>query len=283
MTTGRFFTIIFSFPDNGVGRSANGQTNGRASILNKASNLAINTADKFGVGSGLLGTGLSLLSKEIGLKENNMLRYPAEDIKWLVKGINLPNMKLADGEQILNSGNGMLGSYALPGMGSVEPESNSFSLDMIPTVESPIENFFTPWLEEVMSMRNNANVPFRRANVFIHVYNENLFTKNAKLGALGGAISQAGDLFNEVNVKYTYKLSGAYPNFCDTPNLSHEQVMDTRSVGLSFNKIEVFGNPIANAAIEGIKSLPGGETLASGGRGIADRLKRFTPGGSLNF
>lgn len=280
ISTGRFFTIIFSFPDNGVGASG--------SFLNNASNAVINTADKFGVGSGLLGTGLSLLSKEIGLKENNMLRFPQEDIKWLVKNINLPNMKLPDTETVLNSGNGFFGSYVIPGMGGVEPESNSFSIDLIPTVESPIENFFTPWLEEVMSMRNGSNVPFRRANIFIHVYNENLFTRNNNLGKVGDILSSAGDLFNEINVKYTYKLSGAYPNFCDTPNLSHENAMDNRSVGLSFNKIEVYGNPIANAAINAIKGIPtipgtgiSGADAVSGGRGLIDRVKRFTPGGSL--
>lgn len=290
MSTGRFFTIIFSFPDNGVDLSKYGVNDGLAQTIKGAGDAALNFADKFGVGSGLLGTGLSLLSQEIGLTENNMMRFPNEDIKWLVKGINLPNMKLSDTEVALNGGTGSFGTYVFPGMGSVEPESNSFSLDIIPTVESPIENFFMPWMEEVASMRNFANVPFRRANVFIHVYNENLFTRNSKLGKIGNILNSAGDLFNEVNVKYTYKLSGAYPTFCDTPNLSHEGLMDNRSIGFSFNKIEYFGNPIVNGvtdAIKGIPKIPGtnisGASAVSGGRSLADKLKRFSPGGSLNF
>lgn len=289
MMTGRFFTIIFSFPDNGLDLSKYGVAAGAAKTIKSAADNVLNAADRFGVGSGLLGTGLSLLSAEIGLKENNMLRFPEEDIKWLVKGVNLPNMKISDGEVILNASNGMPGSYIMPGTGSVEPESNNFSLDMIPTVESPIENFFSPWMEEVMSMRNNADVPFRRANVFIHVYNENLFTRNSKLGKVGNIISQAGDLFDEVNVKYTYKLSGVYPNFVDTPNLSHEAAMDNRAVGFSFNKIEYFGNPIVNGVLNGVKNIDNiagtgisGQQVVAGGRGLIDKVKKFTPGGSAN-
>jgi hypothetical protein len=288
MTTGRMFAITFSFPNNGLDLTKYGVNDGAATNFKKGADAAIGFADKFGLGSGILGTGLSLLSQEIGLAENNMLRFPQEDIKWLVKGINLPNMKSAD-DIVLNGSNGQFGSFVMPGMGSVEPESNTFSLDMIPTVESPVENFFMPWLEEVMSMRNFANVPFRRANVFIHVYNENLFTRNSKLGKVGNVIKQAGDLFNEVNVKYTYKLSGVYPNFCDTPNLSHETAMDNRSVGFSFNKIEVFGNPIVNGVLDTIKGIPqipgtniSGAQAVTGGRGLIDKVKRFAPGGSLS-
>lgn len=293
MTTGRFFTVIFSFPDNGVQIGPSSSETQRSlnvkSAFNAGTNAIVNYADKLGVGSGLLGTGLALLNREIGLTENNMLRFPMEDIHWLVKGINLPNIKISDGEQVLNSGNGNFGSYIIPGMGGVEPESNNFSLDLIPTVESPIENFFMPWLEEVMSMRNDSNVPFRRANVFVHVYNENLFARNAKLGKAGNLISQAGELFNEINVKYTYKLSGVYPNFCDTPNLSHEGMMDNRSVGFSFNKIEYYGNPLVNGAMEALKGVDNvlgtglsGQQVLSGGRSLTDKVKRFTPGGSLS-
>lgn len=290
VATGRYFTILFSFPDSTEDLSQFGVTGSASNAFKNASSGALKFADKYGVGSGLLGTGLSLLSSEIGLTENNMLRFPQEDIKWLVKGINLPNIKIPDGETLLNGSNGSYGSYAIPGMGSIEPESNTFSLDLIPTVESPIENYFMPWMEEVMSMRNGANVPFRRANVFVHVYNENLFTRNSKLGKVGNIINQAGDLFNEINVKYTYKLSGVYPNFCDTPNLSHESTMDNRSVGFTFNKIEYYGNPIVNGVTEAVKSIPNipgtnisGESLVTSGRSLVDKVKRFTPGGSLNF
>lgn len=293
MTTGRFFTVIFSFPDNAaqIGPSASDtqKSLNLKNAFNSRVSAAVNYADKLGVGSGILGTGLAMLNKEIGLTENNMLRFPMEDIHWLVKSINLPNIKISDGETILNSSNGNFGSYVFPGMGSVEPESNTFSLDLIPTVESPIENFFTPWLEEVMSMRNPGNVPFRRANVFVHVYNENLFTRNSKLGKVGNIINQAGELFNEINVKYTYKLSGVYPNFCDTPNLSHEGMMDNRSVGFSFNNIEYYGNPLVNGAMEALKGVNNvlgtglsGQQVLSSGRSLTDKVKRFTPGGSLN-
>lgn len=288
MTTGRFFTVVFSFPDNGILLTKYVQ-NRAAARAEVGINNALNKIGNLGLGSGLLGTGAALLSEEVGLTENNMLRFPTEDLHWLVKGINLPNMKISDGEQILNSGTGNFGSYVVPGMGSVEPESNTFSLDLIPTVESPIENFFTPWMEEVMSMRNGSDVPFRRANVFVHVYNENLFARNAKLGKVGNLLNQAGDLFNEVNVKYTYKLSGVYPNFCDTPNLSHETQMDNRSVGFSFNKIEYFGNPLVNGAMEALKGVDNvlgtglsGQQVLSGGRTLVDKVKRFTPGGSLS-
>lgn len=292
MATGRYFTIIFSFPDNSYGSTdrtgPDGGPQGFSQTFNQIGNTAINFADNLGVGSGLLGTGLALLSKEIGLDENNMIRFPMEDIHWLVKGINLPNMKIADGETILNSGSSQFGTYTIPGMGVVEPESNTFSLDLIPTIESPIENFFMPWMEEVMSMRTGGNVPFRRANVFVHVYNENTFARNSKLGSIGNVLNSAGDLFNEINVKYTYKLSGVYPNFCDTPNLSHETAMDNRSVGFSFNKIEYYGNPLVNGAMGALKNIskiPGtdisGQQVLNGGRTLADKLRRFTPGGSL--
>lgn len=284
MTTGRFFSIVFSFPDNGYDVKVPGTSTTTGNAINKV----INFADNLGIGSGLLGTGLALLSKEIGLDSNNMIRFPMEDIQWLVKGINLPNMKIAEGEITLNSGGSQFGTYIIPGMGVVEPESNTFSLDMIPTVESPIENFFIPWMEEVMSMNTGGKVPFRRANVFIHVYNENIFTKNSKLGKVGNLISQAGNLFDEINVKYTYKLSGVYPNFCDTPNLSHESAMDNRSVGFSFNKIEYYGNPLVNGAmgaLKNIEKIPGtelsGRQVLSGGRTLTDKVRRFTPGGSL--
>jgi hypothetical protein len=289
VTTGRFFTIIFSFPDNALDFTKISSSNiaGKATSI---TNSALGLADNLGIGSGLLGTGLALLSKEIGLKENNMLRFPTEDIHWLIKGINLPNMKIAEGETILNSGAQDFGTYVIPGMGVVEPESNNFSIDLIPTVESPIENFFMPWMEEVMSMRNNSNVPFRRANIFVHVYNENLFSTRSKLGGVGDALNTAGELFNEINVKYTYKLSGAYPNFCDTPNLSHEGSMDQRTVGFSFNKIEYFGNPLVTGALnalKGVGNIPGlgisGADAVAGGRGLVDKVKRFAPGGSLNF
>lgn len=289
ITSGRFFTIIFSFPDNNLQIPTNGKTKGLAANINNVINKTSEVANNLGLGSGLLGTGLSLLSKDIGLTENNMIRFPAEDIKWLVKSINLPNMKLSDTEVILNGGTSSFGTSIMPGQGSIEPESQNFSLDIIPTVESPIENFFTPWMEEVASMRNGGNVPFRRANVFIHVYNENLFTRNANLGGVGNLLNSAGELFNEINVKYTYKLEGVYPNFCDTPNLSHDSSMDNRSIGFSFNKIEYYGNPLVNGALNALKNVKdigfgiSGQQAVETGTTLAGKLKRFTLGGSLNF
>ena len=239
LSTGRYFSITFSFPNN--------------SLLGSFGNSALNALDRFGLGTqgGILQTGAALISKEIGLDENFMPRFPQSDIGWIVKNINLPNMKTADGNSVsLSSESGSFGTWNCPGMGSIEPESDTFSLDLLSTVESPIEGFFHPWMEEVMSMRSGTNVPFRRANVFIHVYNENTYNKGALFGL--------GDILDEANVQYTYKLSGVYPVFCDTPNLSHESLMDSRSVGLKFNKIELYGNPITS----GIKSLIPGKILS---------------------
>jgi len=286
-TTGRFFSVVFSFPDNARDLSGLGAV---GSVISSGVDVVTNIASDFlGGGSDILQGGLNLLSREIGLKENNMQRYPMEDIHWLVKGINLPNMKLADGETLINSGSGAFGTYVIPGMGTIEPESNTFSIDLIPTVESPIENFFVPWMEEVMSMNVTADVPFRRANIFVHVYNENLFNRNSKLGGVGDLLSDVGNLFTEVNTKYTYKLTGAYPTYVDTPNLSHEGAMDTRVVGFAFNKIEMYGNPIMNGALNalgGVGNILGtgisGAQVIQGGRGIADAVKKFTPGGSLS-
>lgn len=249
IASGRYFSVVFSFPKNTLfGDSAFGA----------AGNAVSGVADRFGLGTQALQTGISLISKEIGMEENYISRFPTQDINFLIKNINLPNMKSADGNSIaLNSASGNFGTWSCPGMGTVEPESETFSIDFIPTVESPIEGYFLPWLEEVMSMRTGSDVPFRRANVFIYVYDEN----------------NLGD-FNDLNVKYTYKLSGAYPTFCDTPNLSHEAAMDQRSVGFSFNKIEYFGNPLISAAKSLIQSQIGVGVFAPIRQG-ADKLKQF--------
>lgn len=262
MSTGRFFSIVFSFPNNQYEF-----LNGPGKLGNVAGGF-LGALDTFGVGTAgsLLQTGAALISKEIGLNENLIPRFPQDEIHWLVKGINLPNMKTADGNSVsLTSDGGSFCTWNCPGMGTVEPEGDTFSLDMLSTVESPIEGFFQPWMEEVMSMRTGGNVPFRRANVFIHVYNENM---NAS------SLEKLGDIIDEANVKYTYKLSGAYPVFCDTPNLSHEGLMDNRSVGFKFNKIEVFGNPLISGALS-ILQDKFGVGAVSPVRQAVDKVRRF--------
>lgn len=246
IATGRFFSITFSFPDN--------------TLLGGVGNAVTNITDRFGLGvaGSYLQKGISLISKEIGMEENYISRFPDEEIHWLVKGINLPNMKISEGNSIsLNSDSGSFSTWNVPGMGTIEPEADTFSLDLIPTVESPIEGYFHPWMEEVMSMRTGTTTPFRRANVFIQIYDEN----------------NLGD-FNELNVKYTYKLSGVYPNFCDTPNLSHEGSMDNRAVGFKFNKIELFGNPLISGAKGLLQNYLGSDVVAPVRQGV-DKLKRF--------
>jgi hypothetical protein len=148
-----------------------------------------------------------------------------EDVDILMQSIDLPNIVAGSGDplEIVNE----YVSYVSTSNSILKPEQNSFTATFLNTIESPIENFFLPWMQQTMSSDNIISYPMPRSIVNV------IFYKN-----------QIQNFFGDDDIKYIYELDGVFPVHVDTPNPSHSAEDITRTVGFKFNNIRLKYNSI---------------------------------------
>ena len=154
--------------------------------------------------------------------------YDIDNLRYLVQNVDLPNFQIESKDDL--EVNNFVGSFKGPGNANIIPESQAFAIGFIDAEQSVHEEFFLPWLKEVVdSQKKNSNkYPFTRCNVNVSLFKNNVDTNNYK----------------ESDVKITYTISGVYPNRIDSPSLAYgpQGEMPIRSVGFEFNKVNAVIN-----------------------------------------
>ncbi len=129
--------------------------------------------------------------------------------KLLVSSIEIPNIIVDKPEDLLTE----FGHVSLPS-GTLIPDSNEFSLNILNTEDSLMEGFFVEWLGEVCADRYiYEDFPFHKASIKITFYQSNSLYK-----------------------AFAYEFKDCFPVQVETQNPSHKfDFNETREVKMAFD------------------------------------------------
>mgnify|MGYP003645552590 CR=1 FL=1 len=171
-----------------------------------------------------------------------------DNLGYLVQSVSIPGVGTEGASEEIT---GDFGKVLIPPKGDVINTDNTLSIDFLNTEYSVFEYMLLPWLEETQSnvwipeyVFNEApyGVPFARANIAIHFYDQ----KNK-------------------NVIHTYTFMDAYPIGFTTLDLEQSANDDlTRSASFNFDYMTVtFGKPKDDTPVD-LDSIRDARTNTSG-------------------